>query len=398
MDCSVNVNRIGTSVINNYTWLIRQFSCIEKLAPKPQCLHSPQWTCNACVVDDNGVSYIPVSWRVKLHPNGNAESVANNISCYLETIFPGDAQTSARVNVNFYIGFYVPVQQGERRTIRLVKRRSERHDFLKVKPAWGWPNFCSKTLLTADPSNGNNNVEDAEALLPPKLQYSVEDDTLIVHVVIITPNPGDDIDDLENQFAAIKIRSGVVPYAQTLNNSTFSDIKFSVEGRTIHAHQVILAERSHYFKTLIKNDWKQEIKEGKPVTIEDVDYDTFHSILYYLYAGRLVDITGETQIEKVIKLQKLFKDADLRKTLEIDAMHELIEMIFAQLASLIDMDTWDMLLRFSWDRDIIQLRRAVYRFARRNWNIVRESEAFKDILRDANVDLIEEFISQIKPE
>src|ERR1041384_5731964 len=101
-----NKSHIGSSAIHNYTWIIREFTKIEALTPNPQCFHSPQWTCKICIIDDNGCSYTPLNWRLKFHPNGNSEISQSSISCYLETIFPSDAHSSSRVNVNFYIGFY----------------------------------------------------------------------------------------------------------------------------------------------------------------------------------------------------------------------------------------------------------------------------------------------------
>ncbi|CAG8734866.1 25178_t:CDS:2 [Cetraspora pellucida] len=394
-------SQVGSSIIHNFTWIIPNFKKIEALAPRPQCFHSPQWTCNICVFDDNGCSYIPLNWRLKFHPNGNSESSQNSISCYLETIFPIDAQPSSRINVNFYIGFYVPVQQGENRVLKLVKRRSERHEFLKVKPAWGWPSFCSKTVLNCEGNNNANNTEEPEILLPEMIQRTgsvLEDDTLVVHVVIITPNPTGMPDELEESMARLTLnsRTAWTAFSQTLNTPNFSDIKFLVEGRTILAHQVILAERSHYFKTLIKNDWTQEIKESKPVHIQDVDYNTFYYVLHYLYSGTLLEITGDTVSAKITQLKKIFIDAEMRKTLEIDAIHELVEVVISELINLIKMNTWDNLLLFAWERDLVRLRKAVYRFAKQNWIELRESESFKNILRDANVDVVEDLITSVK--
>jgi len=54
----------------------------------------------------------------------------------------------------------------------------------------------------------------------------------------------------------------MIAFPQALNAPNFSDIKFLVEGKIISAHQVILAKRTHYFKTSIKNDWMLKIKES----------------------------------------------------------------------------------------------------------------------------------------
>ncbi|KAG9285728.1 hypothetical protein G9A89_001616 [Geosiphon pyriformis] len=385
---------IGASIIHHYTWVIPEFSKVCLLTPKPQYLQSPIWDCNVCMFDgENSCTYKPLNWRLKLHPNGNVDnSEGGHLSLYLESIFPNDASASARVNVNFYIGLFIPVQQGEERTVRVVKRRTERHEFLKVKPAWGWPNFCPKTSLSEKITN--NAASQEIKVLFPHHHHHFDDDTLIVHVVIITPKPGcDDGDEVEEQSAVLNKSAKFLPFGQALNNPTFSDIKFLVEEKVIYAHQLILTERSHYFKTLIKNDWKLQ---ENPVPVHDVDYDTFYSILYYLYSGTLMEITGDGELVKVAKLKKLFNDAEMRKTLKIDAIHELIDFIIARMAALINDETWDNLLLFAWESDVFQLRQAVYRFTRKKWRFIRETEAYKDILRDANVDLIEEFITTVR--
>ncbi|CAG8479466.1 13689_t:CDS:1 [Ambispora leptoticha] len=387
-------NPIGSSVVHNYTWVIPKFSQVSLLTPKPQYVQSPIWESPVCIADELGYAYKKVSWRLKLHPNGNLESSQiGHLSLYLETIFPNDALASARVNVNFYIGLLIPVQHGEERVLRVVKRRTERHEFPKVKPAWGWPNFCTKASLNDRITNDAASEE--IATLFPHNQQNFEDDTLIVHVVIITPNPGSsDVNEAQlEELEALRRSKTILPFSHALNNPTFSDIKFLVDSRIIYGHQVILAERSHYFKTLIKNDWNLEIKEDKTVQIQEVDYDVFYTILSYLYTGTLLEIIGETDLLKIEKLQKLFNDAEMRKTLHVDAIHELTDVIVAELSALINYDTWDNLLLFGWERDISQLRKAVYRFAKQNWKVIRETEACKGILRDANVDLVEEFIT-----
>nr|CAG8612837.1 9126_t:CDS:2 [Entrophospora candida]CAG8634737.1 15771_t:CDS:2 [Entrophospora candida] len=394
-------SQIGSSVINNYAWIIKEFTKIEKLTPKPQYFHSPQWTCNISLFDDDGCSYIPLNWRLKFHPNGNSESTQNNISCYLEALFSNDAQATARVNVNFYIGFYIPYQQGESRILKLVKRRCERHEFLKAKPAWGWPNFCSKILLNKEVTvNAIANSDDSKILLPPELQKSghvLDDDTLVVHVVIVTQTPVGIKDDLE-PFSNLTLNSqpSSTTFAEIFNSQNFSDIKLMVDGQIVYAHQVILAQRSHYFKTLIKNDWMLEIKESKPIHIQEVKYEIFYNILYFIYSGKLLEVKDETDHAKITKLQKIYIDAEMRKTLEVDALHELIEIVISEMISLINMKTWDSLLIFSWEKDLLRLRKSIYRFAKRNWNEIRESELFKNILCEANVDIIEELIVSVK--
>jgi hypothetical protein len=280
---------------------------------------------------------------------------------------------------------------------------SERHDFLKVKPAWGWPNFCSKILLDKEVTvNGVANSDDSKILLPQELQKSLcddDDDTLVVHVAIVTHNPVGIKDVLETPFSNLTLNSQSSPaaaFAGIFNSQNFSDIKFMVDGQIIYAHQVILAQRSHYFKILIKNDWMLEIKESKPIHIKEVEYEIFYTVLYYIYSSKLLEVKGETDHARISKFQKIYVDAEMRKTLEVDALHELIEIVISEMISLINMKTWDNLLKFSWEKDLLRLRKSIYNFAKSNWNEIRESVLFKNILCRTNVDIIEELIVSVK--
>ncbi len=245
--------------------------------------------------------------------------------------------------------------------------------------------------------DNDDNSEVTKMLLPSELQkneYVMEDDTLVIHVEIITPNP---VGIPEDSFSKLSIssRPKMVEFPQTLDTPDFSDIKFLVEERIINAHQVILAERSHYFRTLIKNDWMLEIKNSKPIKVHDVDYNTFYCVLHYLYTGSLAEIKGDSDFAKISQLQKIFIDANMRKTLEVDALHDLVDIVISELIGLINMNTWDHLLEFGWERDIVMLRKAVYIYAKKYWYQVRESESLKNILRDANVDVTEELFTSV---
>lgn len=52
-------------------------------------------------------------------------------------------------------------------------------------------------------------------------------------------------------------------YLELVNNQTYSDVNFTVEGHTIFAHRAVLATRSSHFKGLIENN-----TTGKVITIK----------------------------------------------------------------------------------------------------------------------------------
>jgi N-acetylneuraminic acid mutarotase len=85
-----------------------------------------------------------------------------------------------------------------------------------------------------------------------------------------------------------------------INNDTFSDITFVVEGFEIRAHKIMLI-RSSYFRAMLTGSM---IEAGQPVIyIEEVSYDIFLKVLEYLYTDKV-----EVQFEDAMDL---FAAADL---------------------------------------------------------------------------------------
>uniref|UniRef100_A0A915CYY4 BTB domain-containing protein n=1 Tax=Ditylenchus dipsaci TaxID=166011 RepID=A0A915CYY4_9BILA len=62
-----------------------------------------------------------------------------------------------------------------------------------------------------------------------------------------------------------------------VDNPELSDIRFSVQGRIIHAHRIVLVNASERFRDLLKNP-------SGVVELKDVTYSVFKTMLEYLYS------------------------------------------------------------------------------------------------------------------
>lgn len=61
-----------------------------------------------------------------------------------------------------------------------------------------------------------------------------------------------------------------------------SDIKFSVEGKTIHAHKAVLKIRCEYFRSMFQSQWAEDMKDTLEIT--DFSYPVYEAFIKYLYS------------------------------------------------------------------------------------------------------------------
>lgn len=63
----------------------------------------------------------------------------------------------------------------------------------------------------------------------------------------------------------------------------YSDIVLVVEGQKLHAHKVILAARSEYFRALLYGGLKET--NQSEILLPDVPLKAFKNLLKYIYTG-----------------------------------------------------------------------------------------------------------------
>jgi RCC1 and BTB domain-containing protein len=88
-----------------------------------------------------------------------------------------------------------------------------------------------------------------------------------------------------------------------------SDIQFTVEGKTIHAHKAILRIRSEHFRCMFQGKW-EENNESVLAVDESVRFPVFRSFLHYLYTDK-IDLPPEDAVD-LLKLANYYCETKLR--------------------------------------------------------------------------------------
>ena len=69
------------------------------------------------------------------------------------------------------------------------------------------------------------------------------------------------------------------------HNGKFTDCTIVCEGREFKCHQNILAGRSSVFDAMFSHDMEE--KRRGNVDIQDLDSDTVHDMIIYIYSGKV---------------------------------------------------------------------------------------------------------------
>lgn len=105
---------------------------------------------------------------------------------------------------------------------------------------------------------------------------------------------------------------------------------FTVQGRPIEAHRVILSARSPFFKKKFETDWKErgEVRFAR----EKLSYPALCSLIHFFYSDRLEIAVDD--MENLVRICKVCKCESLQKILE----KELIHQKYADYKALTDID------------------------------------------------------------
>jgi len=80
--------------------------------------------------------------------------------------------------------------------------------------------------------------------------------------------------------------------AELFESAQFSDVTFSVQGRELPAHRVLLAVFSDHFRAMLGSGMRESTATTIP--IEGVSYEAFRSLLRFLYVGELGYVQKDT--------------------------------------------------------------------------------------------------------
>lgn len=142
------------------------------------------------------------------------------------------------------------------------------------------------------------------------------------------------------EIDAIKIKGKQQIYAQPssivqlseslrelVNCSLFSDVKFMVEGREIHAHRAILVVRSSYFRALLSNGMleSRQLESNEPIKMDDISFSGFIAMLHYIYTNTFDTSTSPLDMTELIRIGDRFSLNDMK----VLSFHQLRKLITA---------------------------------------------------------------------
>lgn len=159
-----------------------------------------------------------------------------------------------------------------------------------------------------------------------------------------------------------------------VNNELLSDVVFIVEGKTVHAHKLMLV-RCNYFRAMLTGSMMES--QSSTIHLEDMSYKVFLSILEYLY-------TDGVRIE-VENAMELFAAADLFGIPRLQGMCErkILQSIHPENAATI--------FHAADEHSAIMLRSKALNFILKHFEEVSKSEAFEEMARN-NVLLVIEIL------
>ncbi|XP_050538973.1 BTB/POZ domain-containing protein 9 isoform X2 [Daktulosphaira vitifoliae] len=97
-------------------------------------------------------------------------------------------------------------------------------------------------------------------------------------------------------------------------NDRFSDVVLLVNGERFHAHRVVLASRSDYFRALLYGGLKES--HQSEVEISEASVNSFKKLLEYIYSGRMnLSILKDEVILEIFSLSNLFGFTNLELSL-----------------------------------------------------------------------------------
>lgn len=88
-----------------------------------------------------------------------------------------------------------------------------------------------------------------------------------------------------------------------INNETFSDVTFIVEGKKVYGSRIHLAARSEHFKAMLYGGMKESFANDG-VEIEDISYEVFLKVLEFLYTDEVEEIPSEMAVHLLMASER----------------------------------------------------------------------------------------------
>lgn len=93
-----------------------------------------------------------------------------------------------------------------------------------------------------------------------------------------------------------------------VNNPTFADVTFLVEGQPVYATRTHLAARSEHFRALFYGGMRESTGTDEQITLHDVSHAVFLLLLEYIYTDQVGDIPSVLAVHLLIAAERFLLD------------------------------------------------------------------------------------------
>ncbi|XP_064456024.1 RCC1 and BTB domain-containing protein 1-like [Ornithodoros turicata] len=147
------------------------------------------------------------------------------------------------------------------------------------------------------------------------------------------------------------------------NDPATSDVKFCIEGKTIHVHKAILKIRCEHFRLMFQSPWDEDEKDTVDVVTHS--YNVYKAFLEYLYTDK-ADLSPEDAVG-LLDLSNYYCETQLKRHCERIIRHGiLVENVAMLYAAAIKYEAKD-------------LEEYCFRFAMNHLTAVVQTEAFNKL-------------------
>ena len=99
----------------------------------------------------------------------------------------------------------------------------------------------------------------------------------------------------ENEINNEAVNSLILNMRKIINNQTFADVVFQVEGKPIYAHKAILSAQCEHFEAMFMNGMKESTQST--IEVKDWSYSSYLLMMEYLYSGSIANFNPRVALD-----------------------------------------------------------------------------------------------------
>ncbi|CAG8715432.1 13142_t:CDS:1, partial [Racocetra fulgida] len=318
----------------SYTWSVKEFQDLyTRMGPSDFMMSERFASSQSVTINPETGAKDPIHWwRLILYPHGYVNQ-PDYLAVFL-TAFRSKHEKKNRAKSRTVQRFWFELFRVDDPDVK--SKKLTQLAIRKFKKSV----FVFESLDDVDTLGTRKLVPFAEIFEDGKIQNNV---TLVIRVHII------------NEENEIRTNPFLSSFEKYFMDERYCDVEFEFDcGSSIKSNRFALASRSEYFDSLFNGEWS--VAGTTPIHVKGMKFQVFKAILYYLYTDKLGnDLSLDT-------LQNLYFDSEARY------LEDLKEMAVIRIGEMVNVHTWDQILRFSLKINEEQLKKTVMSFLHDNWD------------------------------